>query len=441
MKTCFGVGAPVACLLLIGYGCTGERTSGEPKRPTDSSTSTSTAASTAASQGTLTKQDVRAATATGDEKAAKSGATGGKQASPSPTRGANPAVRCSLGNAGTGIWKKISPPKFVDPPNMESMAVAVNPLDGTVYAAAGNVTNGGHEGTGVYRSSNCGQSFELISKGAGAQNLFTGNPWVLRIDPVEPNIMYINNGYGNEPTIYRSRDGGVDFTALYPAPASVVRNFSQAISLDPNNPKHLIMSYHLTCKGGHSPVCLVRSKNGGDTWEIIDGPSELPGWQEAASVGILGPDSYVYTGRGVWFTSDSGKSWSQVMQHTMFGSYGGGTHKASDGRYYLPGGRGGGASGQVSIAEGNPLGSSWRQLKAPPTGVIVDDGEHLIASFAYLKKNVFNWAPLDAPENWTAMPDEGCERGANMLAYDPVHRVVYSANWTAGLWRFVLERR
>jgi hypothetical protein len=323
---------------------------------------------------------------------------------------------------------------------METMAVVVNPLDGTVYAAAGNATNGGQEGTAVYRSSDCGASFELVSNGSGATNLFTGNPWAMRINPEKPNIIYINNGYGDEPTIYRSRDAGFDFTALYPAPEDVVRNFSQAIAMDPDDPDHLIMSYHLTCEGGHTPMCLVRTKDSGDNWEIIDGPPELPGWQEAASVSILGPDTYVYTGPGIWFTSDAGKSWSQVADFDIFGSYGGGAHKAADGRYYLPGGRGAGGVGQVNIAGGEPLGSEWQHLAAPPASVIVDDGEHLISSYAYSKEEVFTWAPLDDPENWTPMPDDGCERGANMMAYDPVNGVVYSANWGAGLWRYVKTR-
>jgi hypothetical protein len=41
------------------------------------------------------------------------------------------------------------------------------------------------------------------------------------------------------------------------------------------------------------------------------------------------------------------------------------------------------------------------------------------------------------------MPDEICGplncRGANQMAFDANHHVIYSANWGAGLWRLVTQ--
>jgi photosystem II stability/assembly factor-like uncharacterized protein len=46
--------------------------------------------------------------------------------------------------------------------------------------------------------------------------------------------MYMNNGYGNEPTIYKSTNGGVDWTALNPDPEHLVgmpfRSFRRSLS-------------------------------------------------------------------------------------------------------------------------------------------------------------------------------------------------------------------
>jgi hypothetical protein len=76
-----------------------------------------------------------------------------------------------------GSWENISPPAFSSPANMETLSVVVDPSDQSVYAAAGNKTNGGNGGTGVYRSKDCGATFELVSTGMNGDKLATGDPW------------------------------------------------------------------------------------------------------------------------------------------------------------------------------------------------------------------------------------------------------------------------
>ena len=44
-----------------------------------------------------------------------------------------------------GAWHNISPAALSMPANMETLAVVVNPIDQTVYAAAGNKTNGARQ--------------------------------------------------------------------------------------------------------------------------------------------------------------------------------------------------------------------------------------------------------------------------------------------------------
>jgi hypothetical protein len=79
---------------------------------------------------------------------------------------APPVSRDSLSKV-VGVWQDISPAAFYMPANLETLAVAVNPKDETVFAVAGNVTNGSSGpagttcpsmGTGIYKSGDCGAS-------------------------------------------------------------------------------------------------------------------------------------------------------------------------------------------------------------------------------------------------------------------------------------------
>jgi hypothetical protein len=61
-----------------------------------------------------------------------------------------------------GVWQPLwLPQSFLPDQKLETSSVAVDPYDQAVYVAAGSYTNGGNSGTGVYRSSDCGATFQL----------------------------------------------------------------------------------------------------------------------------------------------------------------------------------------------------------------------------------------------------------------------------------------
>lgn len=79
-------------------------------------------------------------------------------------------------SANVGVWQDISPPEFRTPSTMETLTVAVDPVHpNVVYATAGNVTNGGHQGTGVMKSADCGKSWTKISTGRNASHFDGGD--------------------------------------------------------------------------------------------------------------------------------------------------------------------------------------------------------------------------------------------------------------------------
>jgi hypothetical protein len=119
--------------------------------------------------------------------------------SPSPDGGTQvsvPACPSGAGSQDIGVWEEVSPPAFHNPSNMETSGVAVNPLDESVFAAAGNITNGGTPpiSTGIYKSTDCGATWSLVSTGTHGADLKTGAAWVLLIDPAVPSTMYVDNG-------------------------------------------------------------------------------------------------------------------------------------------------------------------------------------------------------------------------------------------------------
>jgi hypothetical protein len=372
-----------------------------------------------------------------------------------------------------GAWQNISPPAFASPTNMETLAVVVDPSDGSVYAAAGNKTNGGNGGTGVYKSTDCGATFALVSTGTNGDKLASGDPWAMLVDPDHPGTLYINNGYGNDPTIYRSTNGGVDWTALNPDPQQVTGSglpFVQAIAMDPHDSAHLAVTFHVNCGSPYTPWCFSQSSDGGATWHLFNGPVSVPGftiggWTEASSISILGASAYiVLSPAGVHYTGDGGATWTLVVASIDYTSYGGSTHILPDGTLYV-GNSGGSIYESASAAGHDPPFAIYQAPSLPvpmprlpyETGLspavtalagspqvtqIIDDGVSLFASNnLQYGTPIFYTAALASPTVWTPMPDSICAngacRGSNEMAYDGAHHIVYSANWGAGLWRLI----
>jgi hypothetical protein len=355
-----------------------------------------------------------------------SGATGGDE-----TGGTGPIVVTDCGELPEpGTWEKISPPEFLDPSNMETLAVVVGIQDQRVYAAAGNKTNGGNEGTGILESTDCGSTWTVKTTGTNSDKLLTGDPWAVMIDPRDPEVLYMNNGYGADPTLYKSTNGGVDFTQLSTHPTEGVTMHVQAIAMDPNDPDHIAVTYHGNCESPYNALCLSYSTDAGDNWTLFNGPASLAGWQEAATLSIFGPGQYVFVAGTAWYTDDTGESWTKVAEGGLFGSYAGGMAIAPDGTVYM---------GGNNVYKSNDNGATWDVIPgSPKSSVLIHDGDTLFSSHPYGGEMPVWFADLDDTTSWTNM-QQNTGRGANQLAYDSVHHILYAANWQPGLWRLVTK--
>jgi len=81
---------------------------------------------------------------------------------------------------------------------------------------------------------------------------------------------------------------------------------------------------------------------------------------------------------------------------------------------------------------------------SPSVTACVTAGNVVIAGTRRDEKQPLWFTSASNPSaGWKRSDEAICQgtvcRGPNQLAYDPVHRVVYAANWGAGLWRYVAE--
>lgn len=379
-----------------------------------------------------------------------------------PTTSLSPPVDCTKLSSVVGVWQNISPPELLSPPNMEVYSVAVNPVDGTVFMSGGNNTNGGAcpQGsecpqtlTGVMRSSDCGASFERINTveaGTDSANLITGALWAMVLDPRQPDTMYVANGYGMNPTLYKSTNAGVDWKALQPDPAGKL-NFVQAVAVSPYDSQHLAITWHVTCEAPQKPFCLSKSTDGGETWTLFDGPSSIPdwkieGWMEASAISILGPTSYLLTTpAGIWYSGDTGATWTQLAPETIYATYSGSSVIAGGDLFIAGAGhiwKSAASAGDppFELAASKPL---TMLPNSPTVTALVTDGKNLFVGSSREGPHQLWTASLADTSQWTQTTDTICTgevcRGPNEMAYDPVHHVVYAANWASGLWRLVTE--
>ncbi len=368
-----------------------------------------------------------------------------------------PPVSCAQLGSKVGVWENVSPEQLANPRNMEAFSVVVNHADGTVYAAGSNRTNGGAcpecpvNNTGVLRSSDCGATFERVNgdeEGTPGANLNTGALWAMLVHPTQPQIIYAANGYGADPTLYKTTDGGVTWTMLN---AGV--GFVQSAAIDRNDGAHLAVTFHDDCKPPRNRWCFSTTFDGGATWTLFDGPTSIPGWEiggwvEGASISILGKNAYLVASvAGVWYSGDTGASWKQVAAEALYLSYNGASVIAR-GNLFVAG------DGHMLISRAAPgmdppfelaKGDSLQVLPGSPfVTTFVAAGDLVFAGTGRDDKQPLFVTAANDPTGWQRMTQDICApngvcRGPAGLAYDPVHEVIYAANWGAGLWRYVIK--
>ena len=168
-----------------------------------------------------------------------------------------------------GVWEKITPASIIAKGDTPGGAVLVNPKDTRiVYVGSAN-------GTGLWKSTDCGATFVHINTGKNGSHIDSGRIWDMVIDPVDPEILYVIEGYG-DGGLWKTTNGGVDWENTTPIGSEVAKtangNFTSIVGMDITDHLHLVLAFHSGCGGAYAPNCQAETKDGGATWRLFKEP-------------------------------------------------------------------------------------------------------------------------------------------------------------------------
>lgn len=344
-----------------------------------------------------------------------------------------------------GVFEEITPPevkagigtKQADGQTRGgTFAMAVDPVNqGTLYV--------GTLFQKLWKSTDCGSSWTAIATGTSASDVNRGMNWTLAVDPVDPNVVYTNSGYGSNG-LFKSTDGGVNFEDIWSGASqpelgkSFQYNFANVVAIDPDDHEHVLLTFHEQCLPPHAATCIAETHDGGSTWQLIDGE---PSWNgnEGQVIFFLDDSRTWLWGsqtNGFWRSGDAGQTWQVIPGMNTSHLQGSQLVRTQSGAFFVAG-----SEGIWRSPDGQA--STWTVVPdtGPIVGGLVTDGTTLFASTCYFggfcNPRYLRSAETDG-DTWTTLDHPVMTQGGN-LAYDPAHQLLYSSNLDAGLWRVVVH--
>jgi hypothetical protein len=375
---------------------------------------------------------------------ASTSATGGSGGAGGAT---SPRAECgSNPSAGEpGVWQNVTDPGI----NLDASAFAGGDNFGVVHVAADPVRPCELYAfvcyQGVWKSSDYGSTWRRIFDGAD-----WAKPYYAAIDPNKHRdpktspALYV--GVSQAIGLVRSTDSGMTWTA-HALPSSFGDYRYQQIvgvEVDPYDALHIIVGWHQVAGVGES-------MDGGSTWVLHSTASSKGGEYQPFFVDTGDPA----TTRKTWLaipqfvsdgktlrTIDGGASWIELgkYQH-MHGD----AQIVDDGHgtLYM------GALNPNGIFKSTDYGATWVQVSTGSGlggGVAAGTTKFLYSSFAYgfgtaamPQDPGLIYAARGADTAWSGMKAPGMVDGAKRIAVtaDGRHTILVTANWHAGIWRYV----
>ena len=317
-----------------------------------------------------------------------------------------------------------------------TFAMAVDQVNqGTVYA--------GTLFQGLWKTTDCGATWNIVATGQGGKDINRGMNWTLFIDPVDPNVVYTNSGYGSNG-LFKSTDGGVNWTDIWSRDSqpelgkAFTYNFANVIAIDPFDHLHVLLTFHEPCLAPHNSTCIVETNDGGSSWKVLDGEPSWNGTEGQVIFFLNDSNNWLWGSQnsGFWVSEDAGTSWTEIKGMTTSHLQSSQLLQTKSGAFYMAA-----ADGIWSSIDGKV--ENWKLIPdtGPIVGGLVSDGTNMYASTCYFPDFCDDPRYLTSPEDdgktWTEMKHPKMTQGGN-LGYDKGHKLLFSSNLDGGLWRVVV---
>lgn len=351
---------------------------------------------------------------------------------------ANPALT-------KGTWQEITPPTVTTgaPETCIGQGVAIDLKNrSTIYWGTTPYTQAAG---GLFKTTDAGSNWTRIAKVTpiypGASD-HLDMPLHIRIDPNDSKHLYAGDGVrGGSNGFWVSTDGGDNFVQpkgfIDALKAATIDNQDiYDVAADPTDFKHLLISFHYrwgwTDTKWNTNSGVMESKDGGTTW-IIHEP--VMGWGSGHAVKFLynpalclgNSQTWLLAtqGDGFWRTTDAGANWTQVSKTNI--THGGGTiYYTATGVLY--------ASGSEQSMRSTDNGATWTSIGVSSTWCVYGDGTTLYTGKSFGANQPYSVSPEKDGMTWTAYNTQKFPDGPYEMAYDSVNGIMYSSNWSSGLW-------
>jgi hypothetical protein len=321
-----------------------------------------------------------------------------------------------------GVWENITPAAILGRTGgTPGGAILVNPKDTRVIYA------GSAQGGGLFKSSDCGATFAHVNTGKNGTHIDSGRIWDMVIDPVDPEVLYVIEGYG-DGGLWKTTNGGVDWENTTPEGSEVAKtgsgNFTSIVGMDVTDHLHLVIAFHSGCGGAFAPTCQAETKDGGATWRLFKEP--VAG--EGVGVIVLNATTWLSGSyNAMWQTTDSGASWSKVSGATAHWQL----YRSPSGAFYV-----GTQQGILKSTDGK----TWTLIPGFNQQVqgITGDGTNIFAGQQWGNK-LFKIPEVNPTAMSELPPTDGNTDGPYFMSIDPDHHIVYASEFQSGHWRMVTQ--
>ena len=355
----------------------------------------------------------------------------------------------SVNVTGMGLWQEISPPLVRTDDvahNGDNFGIDVINLDPRDQSITVGTCYQGH-----WKSFDQGATWQKWNTGGGGTMVDSGKSWTIARDFFNPNLMFTNaqNGSGGP---LKSIDNGVSWTTAYAGGVAQYNN-PYVIQCDPYLANHVLVTYHDPWSIDNNNSGIAESFDAGVTWTFHN-PGTSPAWGTGNNVFFLNNSSSWLVGcqnSGFYKTTNSGTSWTTVSSNNI--THGGlyfCTYCPADKAYYVAmDGQGilrstDNCSTFTSIP-GFGFSNGWQHTAYDGQFLYTHQGfpigysnygenpmVYMIPGPNVVAQN-YGDQILYSPGNPPNYP--GVVNGPVCSAYDPVRRIVYTVNWSSGVWK------